>query len=40
MWWWHKVRRAKIKPELRERFELFGEILMAIAIESGDANSK
>ena len=38
MWWWHKIRRADIPRELRERFELHGETLMALAIESGDAN--
>jgi hypothetical protein len=37
MWWWRKVRRANIPAELRERFELYGETLMALAIESGDA---
>jgi hypothetical protein len=37
MWWWRKVRRATIPAELRERFELYGETLMALAIESGDA---
>jgi len=34
---WRKVRRANIPAELRERFELHGETLMALAIESGDA---
>jgi hypothetical protein len=29
---------SKLQPELRERFELHGEQLMAVAIESGDAN--
>jgi hypothetical protein len=39
MWWWHKVRRADHLPEeLRERFEYFGENIMALAIESGDAS--
>jgi hypothetical protein len=38
MCWWRKVRRANIPKELRERFELFGETLVALAIESGDAN--
>jgi hypothetical protein len=38
MWWWRKVRRAKIPSDLRERFELYGETLMSLAIESGDAN--
>jgi hypothetical protein len=37
MWWWHKVTRADIPDELRERFELHGETPMALAIESGDA---
>jgi hypothetical protein len=38
MCWWRKVRRADISKELRERFEYFGETLVALAIESGDAN--
>jgi hypothetical protein len=38
MWRWTKLRRADIPQELRERFELHGEQLMALAIESGDAN--
>jgi hypothetical protein len=39
MWWrWQKIRRASITPELREHFELYGETLMALAVESGDAN--
>jgi hypothetical protein len=39
MWWWHRIRRAEIPLELRERFELFGETLLAFAIMSGDANA-
>jgi hypothetical protein len=38
LWWWQKVRRADIAPELRERFEFYGERLMALAIESHDPN--
>jgi len=38
VWWWHGIRRADIPQELRDRFELHGETLMALAIESGDAN--
>ena len=38
MWWWRKVRYANLPADLREQFELYGETLMAIAIESGDAN--
>jgi hypothetical protein len=37
MWWWHKITHAKIESQLRERFERYGETLMALAIESGDA---
>jgi hypothetical protein len=37
-WRWRKVRRADIPEELRDRFELYGEALMAEAIASGDAN--
>jgi hypothetical protein len=38
MWRWQTVRRADIPQDLREQFELFGETIMALAIESGDAN--
>ena len=38
LWWWQKVRRANIPPELRERFEFYGEKLIALAIESHDPN--
>src|SRR5262249_44276348 len=37
MWWWHKVGRANIPPDIRSRFELYGETLMGLAIASGDA---
>jgi hypothetical protein len=32
------MRHANLAQELRERFELSGENLMALGIESGDAN--
>ena len=32
MWWWRKVRRANIPQELRDRFEEYGEHIMAMAI--------
>src|SRR5205085_11063562 len=38
LWWWRKVRRADIAPDLRERFEFYGERLMTLAIESHDPN--
>jgi len=38
LWWWQKVRRADIAPDLRERFEFYGERLMTLAIESHDPN--
>src|SRR5690242_8831096 len=38
LWWWQKVRRANIPAELRERFEFYGEKLIALAIESHDPN--
>jgi hypothetical protein len=38
LWWWQKVRRADIAPELQERFEFYGEKLIALAIESHDPN--
>src|SRR5271165_5923590 len=34
---WPQIRRADIPPDLRKRFEWFGEDLMKVAIESGDA---
>jgi hypothetical protein len=37
MWWWHEIEYAEIPPELRIEFERYGETLMALAIESGDA---
>jgi hypothetical protein len=33
MWWWHKVRRANISQELRERFEFYGETVIALVTE-------
>ena len=38
MWRWQRIRRADIAPDLRERFELYGETLMAVVLKSGDAN--
>ena len=38
MSWWRKITRTNIPQELRERFELFGDTLVSLAIESGDAN--
>ena len=37
MWRWQTIRPANLPQELRDRFELYGETLMSIAIESGDA---
>ena len=37
MWWWHKISYATIPTDLRKQFERYGETLMALAIESGDA---
>jgi hypothetical protein len=31
LWWWHKVRRVDIAPELEERFEFYGETLLTLA---------
>jgi hypothetical protein len=38
LWWWQKIRRADIAPELRERFEFYGERLVTLAIESGGSD--
>jgi len=35
MWWWRKVRKANISPELRAKFELFGEDVLAHAVAVG-----
>ena len=35
MWWWRKVRRAKISEDLRTRFERFGEDVLAHALAVG-----
>jgi hypothetical protein len=40
VWWWRKVRRADIPAELRDRFELFGENVMAHAVGAGELSSK
>jgi hypothetical protein len=29
MWWWRKVRKANIPSELRSKFELYGEDMIA-----------
>ena len=36
MWWWHKIRRANITSELRNRFELYGETALVLAMTTGD----
>lgn len=38
LWWWQKVRHANLSPDLRERFEFYGERLMTLAIESGGSD--
>jgi hypothetical protein len=35
MWWWRKVRRAKISEDFRTRFERFGEGVLAHALAVG-----
>jgi|SRR5271167_208211 len=35
MWWWRKVRYADIPSELRDRFELYGEAVLADALAVG-----
>ena len=37
--WWRRVRYAQIPDELRERFELFGETVLSMAIASPTYNS-
>jgi hypothetical protein len=32
MWWWRKVRVANIAPDLRRRFEAYGENVVALAV--------
>jgi hypothetical protein len=34
LWWWQKVRPADIPPELRERFEFYGETLLTLASQT------
>ena len=40
MWWWRKVRFADIPDELRDRFEVFGEDVLAHALAVGGFNSE
>jgi hypothetical protein len=40
MWWWRKVNRANIAAELRDRFELYGEVVLANAVGAGEHSSK
>lgn len=35
MWWWRKVRHADIPQELRDRFETYGENVLASALAVG-----
>jgi hypothetical protein len=35
MWWWRKVRKAKISEDLRTRFERFGEDVLAHGLAVG-----
>jgi len=35
MWWWRKVRYANIPAELRDRFEAYGEDVLAHALAVG-----
>ena len=39
MWWWRKVTRAKISPDLRKEFELYGETVIALPISNPDIPS-
>jgi len=34
LWWWQKIRRTDIPPELRERFEYYGETLLTLASQT------
>jgi len=36
MWWWRKVTYAKLEPELRKRFEIYGENVIAQAVANPD----
>jgi hypothetical protein len=43
MWWWwqwRKVREAAIAPDLREKFELYGEDVLAHGIGAGAHSDK
>ena len=35
MWWWRKVRRADIPNDLRNKFEQFGETVVAMSLRTG-----
>src|SRR5690242_11424807 len=39
MWWWRKVRRAKISDDLRATFERYGEDVLAHAVAVGSYSS-
>jgi hypothetical protein len=34
LWWWQKIRKADIPPQLREQFEFYGETLLTLASAS------
>ena len=36
MWWWRKIRPAKIPPADRQDFERFGETVVGYAVLFGD----
>ena len=36
MWWWRKVKHAKLAPELRRKFEIYGDDVVAQAVANPD----
>lgn len=38
MWWWRKVRHARLPQELRDRFEVYGETVLALMLTTGQPN--
>jgi len=36
MWWWTKVRKANIPPEVRETLEIYGETMVTLVLATRD----
>lgn len=39
MWTWRRIRRANIPNELRDRFEVYGENVLALMLSTGDVHT-